>query len=140
MINSTLCYIEKDNKYLMLHRNRKEIDCNKGKWIGVGGKCETLETVPECLVREVREETGLRLKSWEARAIIYFISDVWDNERMFLFTAEVAGPLNETGKKVLELAERSSGTIPGEEGDLAWIPKEDVMSLNLWEGDRSSCR
>ena len=167
MINSTLCYIEKDNKYLMLHRNRKEIDCNKGKWIGVGGKCETLETVPECLVREVREETGLRLKSWEARAIIYFISDVWDNERMFLFTAEVAGPLNETGKKVLELAEKGGetvscdgtasdmraaadvcdeagpngaarqayATIPGEEGDLAWIPKEDVMSLNLWEGD-----
>ena len=88
MIDSTLCYIEKDNKYLMLHRTKKEIDCNKGKWIGVGGKREPLETVTECLLREVREETGLILTKWTPRAIIYFNSDEWEHERMFLFTAE----------------------------------------------------
>ena len=129
MIDSTLCYIEKDNKYLMLLRNKKEVDCNKGKWIGVGGKREPLETVPECLVREVREETGLVLKSWSPRAIIYFNSDEWESERMFLFTAdEFEG---EPDPPVDSDEVRS-----GAEGDLKWIPKNEIMDLNLWEGDR----
>ncbi len=151
MIDSTLCYIEKDNRYLMLHRVKKTVDPNKGKWIGVGGKREPLETVTECLLREVREETGLSLKAWQPRAIIYFNSDEWEHERMFLFTAEVGKVLNETGQKVLELLDeteagidaegsgRGSNEIPlmeGSEGDLAWIPKDEIMGLNLWEGDR----
>lgn len=140
MIDSTLCYIEKDGKYLMLFRNKKKIDCNKGKWIGVGGKREALETVPECLVREVREETGLLLRSWEPRAIIAFNSDEWEHEKMFLFTAseiDVAkGAENEAwGRKVMEALD-SGETLSGAEGDLKWIPKEDIMALNLWEGDR----
>ena len=135
MIDSTLCYIEKDGKYLMLLRNKKEIDCNKGKWIGVGGKRETLETVPECLVREVREETGLRLRSWEPRAIIAFNSDEWEHEKMFLFTAADFKPVNDWGREVLAALD-SGGTLSGAEGDLRWIPKEDIMGLNLWEGDR----
>ena len=135
MIDSTLCYIEKEGKYLMLLRNKKKIDCNKGKWIGVGGKREPLETVPECLVREVREEAGLRLKSWEPRAIIAFNSDEWEHEKMFLFTAEEFEPVNNWGRQVMDALE-NGGTLHGDEGDLCWIPKEDIMSLNLWEGDR----
>ncbi len=135
MIDSTLCYIEKEGKYLMLLRNKKEIDCNKGKWIGVGGKREPLETVPECLVREVREETGLRLKAWEPRAIIAFNSDEWEHEKMFLFTAQDFEPVNDWGRKVMDALE-SGETLHGDEGDLCWIPKEDIMALNLWEGDR----
>lgn len=137
MINSTLCYIEKDGKYLMLLRNKKEIDCNKGKWIGVGGKCEPLETVPECLVREVCEETGLRLRSWQPRAIISFNSDEWEHEKMFLFTSydfEVTGD-GTWGHEVLKAFETGE-TLESEEGDLKWIPKDEIMDLNLWEGDR----
>lgn len=124
MIDSTLCYIEKDNKYLMLLRNKKEVDCNKGKWIGVGGKRELLETVPECLVREVWEETGLRLISWQPRAIIYFNSDEWEHERMFLFTSDdFEGELD-------------TARFDCDEGELRWVPKDEIMDLNLWEGDR----
>ena len=92
MLDSPLCYIEKHNKHLMLLRNKKKVDCNKGKWIGVGGKREPLETVPECLAREVLEETGLVLKSWQPRAIIQFNSDEWEHEKMFLFTADAVTP------------------------------------------------
>ena len=135
MIDSTLCYIEKDGKYLMLLRNKKKVDCNKGKWIGVGGKREPLETVPECLVREVREETGLMLKSWEPRAIISFNSDEWEHEKMFLFTASEFEPVNDWGYKILAALD-SGELLPGDEGDLKWIPKDEIMDLNLWEGDR----
>lgn len=144
MIDSTLCYIEKDGKYLMLLRNKKKVDCNKGKWIGVGGKREPLETVPECLLREVREETGLRLKSWTARAIIAFNSDEWEHERMFLFTADdfevvsgkgVSEEDAERGRRVLRALETGE-VLEGAEGDLKWIPKDEIMDLNLWEGDR----
>ena len=144
MIDSTLCYIEKDGKYLMLLRNKKKVDCNKGKWIGVGGKREPLETVPECLLREVREETGLRLKSWTARAIIAFNSDEWEHERMFLFTADdfevvsgagISEEDAERGRRVLRALETGE-VLSGAEGDLKWIPKDEIMDLNLWEGDR----
>ena len=144
MIDSTLCYIEKDGKYLMLLRNKKKVDCNKGKWIGVGGKREPLETVPECLLREVREETGLRLKSWTARAIIAFNSDEWEHERMFLFTADdfevvsgkgVSEEDAERGRRVLRAL--ATGEVrSGADGDLKCIPKDEIMDLNLWEGDR----
>lgn len=120
MINTTLCYIEKDNKYLMLHRTKKENDINEGKWIGVGGKFEKDETPEECLLREVKEETGLILQKYKLRAVITFISDRWQTEYMYLFTAsEFTGEL-----------------IPCNEGDLQWIAQDKVLDLNIWEGDR----
>lgn len=118
---TTLCYIENDRgEYLMLHRTKKENDLNHGKWIGVGGKFEDAETPEECLVREVREETGLTLTDYRFRGIVTFLSNEWEGEYMHLFTARA-----------------QPGTLPGcPEGILAWIAKDDVLSLNLWEGDR----
>ena len=130
MIWSSLCYIEYNDCYLMLHRTKKEHDINKGKWIGVGGKTEPMETVPECLVREVREETGFVLNSWEPRAIITFNSDFAEKEIMFLFTS--SDFKCETGMDGLGMP-----ALPQcSEGVLKWVPKEDVMDLTLWEGDR----
>lgn len=120
MIDTTLCYIEKDGKYLMLHRNKKENDINKDKWIGIGGKLEEGETVEECLKREVREETGLTLTEYEYRGIISFYQINSCAEYMHLFTAKgFTGELTEC-----------------DEGELVWVGKEDIYSLNLWEGDR----
>lgn len=116
---TTLCYIEKADSYLMMHRVKKENDCNKDKWIGVGGHFEAGESPEECLLREVREETGLTLTSWKLRGIITFCTDTYDTEYMFLYTA--AGF---TG----ELADCSEGT-------LEWVPKDCVRSLPMWEGD-----
>jgi len=120
MFNTTLCYIEKDNKYLMLHRTKKENDLNEGKWIGVGGKFEKDETPEECLLREVKEETGLTLTNYCLRAVVTFVSDKWQTEYMYLFTAdEFTGSLTSCN-----------------EGELEWVDKDEVMDLNLWEGDR----
>ncbi len=119
-MNTTLCYIEWDNQYLMLHRTKKENDLNEGKWIGVGGKFEENETPEECLLREVKEETGLTLTSYRLRAVITFISDKWPTEYMYLFTAD-----GFTGE-----------LIACDEGELQWVSKEKVPSLNTWEGDR----
>lgn len=120
MVNTTLCYIEKDNQYLMLHRTKKQNDLNESKWIGVGGKFEKDETPEECLLREVREETGLTLTKYKLRAIITFISNEWETEYMYLFTAsEFTGEL-----------------IDCDEGDLEWVEKSKILNLNIWEGDR----
>ena len=122
---TTLCYIEKDGKYLMLHRVKKENDCNKDKWIGIGGKFEDGESPEECLLREVKEETGLTLTSFRFRGIVTFVSDVWESEYMHLFTADAyEGELPEQ-----KMADCSEGT-------LEWVFKEQIESLNLWEGDR----
>ena len=122
---TTLCYIEKDNKYLMLHRVKKENDCNKDKWIGVGGKFEEGESPEECLLREVKEETGLTLTSYRFRGIVTFVSDEWEGEYMHLFTAdEYEGELP-AGK----MEDCSEGT-------LEWVSKNEIGSLNLWEGDK----
>ena len=86
-MNTTLCYIEKDGKYLMLHRNKKEADENRNKWIGVGGKFEEGESPEECVVRETLEETGLMLTDYRLRGIVTFVSDQWGTEYMYLFTA-----------------------------------------------------
>lgn len=119
MINTTLCYIEKDNKYLMLHRTKKENDLNKDKWIGVGGKFEKDETPEECLLREVREETGLELTKYTLRSVVTFLSDKWETEYMYLFTAtEFEGQLKEC-----------------DEGELVWVDKDEVPNLPTWEGD-----
>ncbi len=117
---TTLCYIEKENKYLMLHRTKKQNDANHDKWIGVGGKFETDETPQECLLREVYEETSLELTAYSLRGIVTFISDEWETEYMFLFTAsEYKGEISDCN-----------------EGELVWIDKSEVMNLNLWEGDK----
>ena len=120
MKNTTLCYVEKDGKYLMLHRVKKENDLNEGKWIGVGGKFEEGESPEECLLREVREETGLTLTDYRLRGIVTFLSQRWETEYMFLYTAtSFTGELTDC-----------------DEGVLAWVKKEEVLSLSLWEGDR----
>ncbi len=117
---TTLCYIEKDDAYLMLHRTAKENDINKEKWIGVGGHFEENESPVDCLLREVREETGLTLLSWHFHGVVTFISDEWQTEYMFLYTAnEFEGELTAC-----------------DEGNLEWVPKSEIGSLNLWEGDR----
>lgn len=122
---TTLCYIEKENKYLMLHRVKKENDCNKDKWIGVGGKFEEGESPEECLLREVYEETGLTLTNYKFRGIVTFVSDEWEGEYMHLFTADAYDE---------ELAENSMRDC--NEGELVWIPKQEIEKLNLWEGDK----
>lgn len=120
MRNVTLCYIEKDGKYLMLHRTKKENDLNKDKWIGVGGKFEDKESPEECVIREVKEETGLTLNSCKLRCIVTFVSNKWETEYMYVFTSN-----NFTG----ELTECS-------EGELEWVDKEKVRDLPTWEGDK----
>ena len=120
MINTTLCYIEHDGKYLLLHRVKKKNDINKDKWIGIGGKFEEGESPEDCIRREVLEETGLTLKHLEYRGIVTFISDgMNETEFMHLFIAtEFEGTLKEC-----------------DEGTLEWVPKEDVAKLPHWDGD-----
>ena len=120
MKKTTLCYIEKDGMYLMLHRNKKEQDVNKDKWIGVGGGFEDKESPEDCVRREVLEETGLTLLSQRLRGIITFVSDKWETEYMYLFTADKF-----TGELTL-----------CDEGDLMWVEREKVFDLPLWEGDK----
>lgn len=120
MKQTTLCYLERDGQYLMLHRVKKQNDASHDKWIGVGGKCEADESPDECMLREVKEETGLEVLSWQYRGIVTFISDIWPCEYMHLFTA--------TKWKGEESA--------CNEGDLAWIDKQQLFDLTLWEGDK----
>ena len=117
---TTLCYIEKDGKYLMLHRTKKEKDINKDKWIGVGGHAEEGEGPEECLVREVKEETGLTLLSYEFRGLITFLCDDYQPEYMCLYTSD-----HFTGDLI---------SCP--EGNLEWVPIHRIYDLNLWEGDK----
>ena len=117
---TTLCYIEKDNKYLMLHRVKKVNDENHDKWIGVGGKFEPEESPEDCLLREVKEETGLTLKQYDFRGIVTFVSDEWGTEYMHLFTA----------------TEYEGEVRTCDEGELVWVSKADIEKLNLWEGDK----
>lgn len=117
---STLCYIEQDGRYLMMHRTKKEKDINKDKWIGVGGHFEEGESPEECLLREVREETGYHLTSYRFRGIVTFLSGKGEIEYMHLFTAD-----------------GFTGTpISCSEGELAWIGKKEIWKLNIWEGDK----
>jgi len=120
MKNTTLCYIEKDDAYLMLHRVKKVNDENHDKWIGVGGKFEAGESPEDCLLREVKEETGLALTDYRYRGLVTFVSDEWGTEYMHLFTA--------TG------FEGEMKTC--DEGELVWVPKSEIENLNIWEGDK----
>lgn len=120
MINTTLCYIEKDDKYLMLHRIKKLNDLNQDKWIGIGGKFEPRESPEQCIRREALEETGLTLHKCNYRGIITFVSDKWPTEYMHLFTCS-----------------DFSGTIKDcDEGELCWIDKQNIYDLPLWQGDK----
>ena len=120
MINTTLCYIERDGKYLMLHRVKKVNDLNQDKWIGIGGKFEDKESPEECMLREAYEETGLTLINPEYRGILTFVSDKWPTEYIHLFYAN-----NFLGE-----------LIDCDEGNLEWVPIQDIYSLPLWQGDK----
>ncbi|MBP5173487.1 MAG: NUDIX domain-containing protein, partial [Clostridia bacterium] len=75
MKNTVLCYISRGDSYLLLYRNKKENDENEGKWIGIGGRIEEGESPEDCLIREVREETGLQLDGYRYRGLVTFVSD-----------------------------------------------------------------
>lgn len=119
MLNTTLCYIQKDEKYLMLHRIKKQNDINKDKWIGIGGKFEEGESPEDCVLREVKEETGLNLKSYEYRGLVTFVSDNNFTEFMHIFWSD-----NFEGK-----------IIDCDEGKLEWIEKSKLNDFEHWKGD-----
>ena len=120
MLYSTLCYLERGDAYLMLHRVKKDHDVNQGKWIGVGGKFQDGESPEDCILRECREETGLTLTEYRYRGLVTFVSNQAPTEYMHLFTASAW-----------------TGTPRAcSEGELAWIKKADLLSLPLWEGDK----
>ena len=120
MKNVTLCYIERGDEYLMLHRVKKKNDVNQDKWIGVGGKFEDKESPEDCILRETYEETGLKLTDYRYRGLVTFVNTIYETEYMHLFTA--------TGWEG-EIGECS-------EGNLEWVRKSDVPSLPIWEGDK----
>ncbi len=120
----------------MLHRVKKDNDQSQGKWLGIGGKFEDKESPDECLLREVYEETGLKLTSYRLRGIVSFISDIYETEYMFLYTADAyEGTLHEEADGTLTPIIDGKRT-PCDEGVLKWIDIDDVPSLELWEGDR----
>ena len=119
MKNTTLCYLERDGRYLMLHRTKKEKDCNKDKWIGIGGHFEEGESPYDCAIREIFEETGLLVAALRYRGVVTFVSDEWECEQMHLFTSsDFLGEMHTC-----------------DEGELAWVEKTALRSLPLWEGD-----
>ena len=117
---TTLCYIEKDGCYLILHRTKKQHDENGDKWIGVGGKFEYGESPEECALREVKEETGLTMLNPCFRGLVTFVSDEWGVEYMHLFTC----------------TEFDGALIDCDEGELVWLPKAELLTKKMWEGDR----
>jgi 8-oxo-dGTP diphosphatase len=120
MRNTTLVHLERDGKYLMLHRIKKERDENRDKWVGIGGKFEPGESPEDCALREVREETGLTMKSWAYRGIVTFVSDEWGTEYMHLFySTDFDGVIRDCDEGVLE-----------------WIDKRALLDLPIWEGDK----
>ena len=121
MINTTLCYIEKDGAYLMMHRVKKKNDLNKDKWVGVGGKFKDGESPFDCVYREVKEETGLIPLDLKYRGVITFVSDLYGTEYMHLFTAN-----GYDGELIKDC----------DEGELVWVKKERVYDLPVWEGDK----
>ena len=120
MLNTTLCYVLRGDEVLMLHRNKKKVDINKDKWIGIGGKFENEESPDECLLREAKEETGLTLTSWQCRGVVTFLNDTCEGEYMYLFTADgFEGKMTQC-----------------DEGDLQWVEREFLNALPKWEGDQ----
>ena len=130
-MKTTLCYIVRDGRWLLMLRDKKENDASEGKWIGPGGKVEPGETPDECMLREVREETGFELTEWQRRGVIQFKSDRWPDEEMHIYTA--------TGFKAPSGTPKDDQGAPlpeCNEGTFAWIPDEQLLDLPLWEGDK----
>ena len=122
IFSTTLCYLEREDAYLMLHRIKKQDDYNHDKWVGVGGKFERFESPEDCLVREVREETGLTLTRWRCRGLLTF---VWGNMTEFIHLYTADGWQGEM--------------VQGDacaEGELQWVRKSEVQTLPIWEGDK----
>ena len=120
MRNTSLVHLERDGKYLMLHRVKRERDENRDKWVGIGGKFEPGESPEDCAVREVFEETGLTMRSWSYRGIVTFVSDEWGTEYMHLFhSTDFTGSVKDCDEGVLE-----------------WVDKQALLSLPIWEGDK----
>ena len=120
MKQTTLCYLERGDEYLMLHRIKKKNDENHDKWIGVGGKFEAGESPEDCMHREIFEETGFTVTDYRYRGIVTFVSDIYETEYMHLFTVtDWTGEARECN-----------------EGELAWIKKQKLFDLTLWQGDR----
>lgn len=117
---TTLCYLEKDGRYLMLHRVKKKNDENHDKWIGVGGHFEENESPEDCMKREIFEETGFTPTKWRYRGVVTFVSDVYPTEEMHLFT----------------VTEWNGEQKECDEGVLEWIEKPRLLSLPMWEGDK----
>lgn len=120
LLQTTLCYLEQNGCYLMLHRVKKKNDVNKDKWIGVGGKFEPGEDALACALREVREETGYSMDHPHYRAIVDFYCPPWQPERMHLYTCNAF----------------SGEPHACNEGDLVWVPRDQVQSLPIWQGDK----
>ncbi len=120
MINSTLCYLNHEDKVLLLYRNKKPEDMNEGKWLGIGGKFEEKESPEEACRREILEETGLTAQDLRLRGIITFVSDQYPTEHMFLFDGTT----------------EKTEVIPCDEGELHWIERDRMLDLPMWEGDR----
>lgn len=120
MRQTTQCYLETDGKYLMLHRTKKTADENHDKWIGVGGKFEEGESPEECMLREVKEETGLNVVEWRYCGIVTFVSNIWPAEQMHIFVC----------------TQWEGVQIECDEGELKWIDKKRLYELSSWEGDK----
>ena len=120
LLQTTLCYLERDGCYLMLHRVKKKKDVNRDKWIGVGGKFEPGEDALACVLREVREETGYTMDRPRYRGVLDFTCPPWPPEQIHLFTC----------------AEFSGTPHPCDEGELAWVPKDKIQDLPIWTGDK----
>ena len=118
-IKTVLCYLKKDNCYLLLYRNKKQNDLNEGKWMGVGGHLENGETIDQAAIREVFEETGLHVHSLKCAAEILFINDDYQ-EIMYLY----------------EITDFSGEQIECNEGELKWVPIKDIYNYPMWEGDK----
>ncbi len=124
MRQTTQCYIRRKNEILMLYRNKKPQDPNEGKWLGIGGKVEPGETPEQANIREIQEETGIKLTPDACcfHGIIEFINTVCEDEEIFLYSASVPEDTEFTDCN---------------EGELHWIPVEKVPDLNMWEGDKT---
>ena len=136
MKRTTLCYIRNKGRVLMLYRNKKPDDPNEGKWLGIGGRIEEGENPDECNLREVLEETGLRLASASFHGVIRFRSDEYEDEDMYLYSSDSFVPADEEAASVF----RESGEYPPpacDEGELAWVPEGELLRLPMWEGDRA---
>ena len=136
MKRTTLCYIRSGERYLMLYRDRKSGDPNKGKWLGIGGKIEPGETPDECCRREVLEETGLRVRSVKFHGVIKFRADEYEDEDMYLYSTDDFEPADEGA---LAHYRKTGEFVPGEcsEGRLEWIDASELLTLPMWEGDRA---